>query len=102
MRYWLDTSPTTFLVVFLDVCLSERLLVWTFCFSCFRLVCSAALRAGRPYIHAVRDPDVQREQSPSALPEDCGICQVVQPIPVRDVNSAHVRARPTVSALLDA
>ena len=38
--------------------------------------------AGWPRVDAVRDPHVQREQPPSALPEDRRIFQVIQPLPV--------------------
>ena len=46
--------------------------------------CPITLFAGWPCLYAVRDPDVQRQQPSSALPEDCRIRQVVQPIPVRE------------------
>lgn len=66
-----------------DLCFGVSCFFFAFVSLVFLLVIDA-LRAGRPCVYAVRDPDVQRQQSPSALPQDCGIRQVVQPIPVRE------------------
>lgn len=45
---------------------------------------SSSLLAGGSCVYAVRDPDVQRQQSPSTVPEDRRVRQVLQPFPVRD------------------
>lgn len=45
--------------------------------------------AGGSRVDAVRDPHVQREQSPGTVPQDRGVRQVLQPFPVscRETNS---------------